>query len=105
WEINKKEHEVVVDDEDIAQVISKQTGIPLVRLTEGETHKILHMEENLEKEIVGQSEAVKTVCRALRRSRAHIKDPNRPIGAFIFLGPTGVGKTLLARLIAMHLFG
>ena len=95
WEINKEEHEVIVDDEDVASVVAKQTGIPLNRLTEGETQKILKMEEILKESIIGQEDAIKTVCRAIRRSRADIKDPNRPIGAFLFLGPTGVGKTLL----------
>lgn len=105
WEINKEEHEVIVEDEDIASIIAKQTGIPLNRLTQGETEKVLRMEEILRESIVGQDDALKTVCRAVRRSRADIKDPNRPIGAFLFLGPTGVGKTLLARLLAIHLFG
>ncbi len=105
WEINKEEHQVVVEDDDVAQVVAKQTGVPLNRLTQGETEKVLHMEELLQKGIIGQDEAIKTICRAIRRSRANIKDPNRPIGAFLFLGPTGVGKTLLARLIAIHLFG
>lgn len=105
WEVNKEEHEVVVEDEDVATVIAKETGIPLNRLTEGETQKVLKMEEVLRSTIIGQDEAVKTVCRAIRRSRADIKDPNRPIGAFMFLGPTGVGKTLLARLLAINLFG
>lgn len=105
WEVNKEEHEVIVEDEDIATVIARQTGIPLNRLTEGETQKVLKMEEILKESIIGQDDAVKTVCRAIRRSRADIKDPNRPIGAFMFLGPTGVGKTLLARLLAIHLFG
>lgn len=105
WEINKEEHQVVVEDDDVAAIVAKQTGVPLNRLTQGETEKVLHMEQLLEKGIIGQEEAVKTVCRAIRRSRALIKDPNRPIGAFMFLGPTGVGKTLLARLIAIHLFG
>lgn len=105
WETNKEEHEVIVEDEDVANVIARQTGIPLSRLTEGETQKVLKMEELLRENIIGQDEALKTVCRAIRRSRADIKDPNRPIGAFLFLGPTGVGKTLLARLLAMHLFG
>ncbi|NGX41867.1 MAG: ATP-dependent Clp protease ATP-binding subunit ClpC [Chlamydiae bacterium] len=105
WETNKQEYEVVVEDEEIAAVVAKQTGVPLTRLTEGETNKVLAMEEHLRKDIIGQGEALKTVCRAIRRSRAHIKDPNRPIGAFMFLGPTGVGKTLLARLLATHLFG
>ena len=105
WEINKEEHEVIVEDEDVANVVAKQTGIPLNRLTEGETQKVLKMEEILRGSIIGQDEALKTVCRAIRRSRADIKDPNRPIGAFLFLGPTGVGKTLLARLLAINLFG
>ncbi|MFA6917117.1 MAG: ATP-dependent Clp protease ATP-binding subunit [Parachlamydiales bacterium] len=105
WEINKEENEVLVEEDDIAQVISKQTGIPLSRLTEGETAKVLHLEEQLRKEIIGQDEALKSVCRAIRRSKADIKDPRRPIGAFLFLGPTGVGKTLLARLLAAHMFG
>ncbi len=105
WEINKEEHEVIVEDEDVANVIARQTGIPLNRLTEGETQKVLKMEELLKENIIGQEDALKTVSRAIRRSRADIKDPNRPIGAFLFLGPTGVGKTLLARLLATHLFG
>lgn len=105
WEVNKAENEVIVEDEDIAQIVGKMTGIPVMRLTEGETQKVLKMEEMLKSSIVGQDEAVKTVCRAIRRSRADIKDPNRPIGAFLFMGPTGVGKTLLARLLAINLFG
>lgn len=105
WEVNKEEHEVVVEDEDVAAVVARQTGIPISRLTEGETQKVLKMEEILKANIIGQDEALKTVCRAIRRSKADIKDPNRPIGAFLFLGPTGVGKTLLARLLAINLFG
>lgn len=105
WEKNKEEHKVIVDEDDVANIVAKQTGIPVTRLTEGETAKILKMEETLKTEVVGQDDALKTVCRAIRRSRADIKDPNRPIGAFLFLGPTGVGKTLLARQLAKHLFG
>lgn len=105
WEVNKEEHEVIVEDEDVAAIVSKQMGIPLNRLTEGETQKVLKMEEVLRENIIGQDEALKTICRAIRRSRADIKDPNRPIGAFLFLGPTGVGKTLLARLLATNMFG
>lgn len=105
WETNKEEHEVIVEDEDVAAVVARQTGVPLSRLTEGETQKVLKMEEILRGAIIGQEEALTTVCRAIRRSRADIKDPNRPIGAFLFLGPTGVGKTLLARLLAINLFG
>ncbi len=105
WESNKDEHQVIVDEEDVAQIVSKQTGIPLTRLTEGETTKVLKMEEVLKENIIGQDDAVSTVCRAIRRSRADIKDPNRPIGAFLFLGPTGVGKTLLAKQLAINMFG
>lgn len=105
WEVNKEEHEVSVDDEDIASVVAKQTGIPIFRLTEGEAHKILKLEDMLRVSIVGQDDAVHTVSRAIRRGRADIKDPNRPIGAFLFLGPTGVGKTLLAKQLAINMFG
>jgi len=105
WEITKEENEVLVDEDDIAAVIAKQTGIPLHRLTEGETQKVLKIEEILREHIIGQDEAIKGMARALRRSRAGIKDPRRPIGSFLFLGPTGVGKTLLARMLAIHLFG
>ncbi len=105
WEKNKEEQKVIVDWEDIAAIIAKQTGIPVTRLTEAETAKILKMEETLRADIIGQEDAINTVARALKRSRADIKDPNRPIGAFLFLGPTGVGKTLLARNLAIQLFG
>ena len=105
WETAKAENQVVVDDEDIAAIIAKQTGIPLTRLTEGETAKVLKMEEILKGHIIGQDEAVSTICSAIRRSRAGIKDPNRPIGAFLFLGPTGVGKTLVAKQLAIQMFG
>ncbi len=105
WEINKEEHQVIVDEDEVASIVSKQTGVPLSRLTEGEMAKVLKMEEILKGNIIGQDDAINTVCRAIRRSRADIKDPNRPIGAFLFLGPTGVGKTLLARQLAAHMFG
>jgi ATP-dependent Clp protease ATP-binding subunit ClpC len=105
WEENKENQEVVVNEEHVASVVARQTGVPLNRLTEGETEKVMKMEEILRNGIIGQEDAVKTVCRAIRRSRADIKDPKRPIGAFMFLGPTGVGKTLLARLLAINLFG
>lgn len=96
---------MIVDEEEIAAIVAKQTGIPLTRLTEGETEKVLKMEEALKNTIVGQDEALSIVCKAIRRSRADIKDPNRPIGAFLFLGPTGVGKTLLAKQLAIQMFG
>ena len=105
WESNKEEHQVIVDEEEVALIVAKQTGVPITRLTEGETSKVLKMQELLRSHIIGQDEAVNTVCRAIRRSRADIKDPNRPIGAFLFLGPTGVGKTLLAKQLAINMFG
>ncbi len=105
WESHKDEHQPIVDEEDIANIVAKHTGVPVTRLTEGETEKVLKMEEQLKAKLIGQDEALNTVCRAIRRSRSDIKDPNRPIGAFLFLGPTGVGKTHLARLLALHMFG
>ena len=100
-----EEHKAIVDEEDIAAIIAKQTGIPISRLTESEIEKIVNMEKILFNDIVGQEDAVAKVCKAIKRSRADIKDPQKPIGSFIFLGPTGVGKTHLARLLAIHLFG
>jgi ATP-dependent Clp protease ATP-binding subunit ClpC len=94
----------VVDAEDIAQLISKWTGIPVSQMMEGEAEKLLHMEERLHERLVNQDEAVTAISEAIRRSRAGLKDPRRPIGSFIFLGPTGVGKTELARTLARFLF-
>lgn len=93
-----------VDAEEIAQVVSNWTGIPVTRLMEGETEKLVHMEERLHRRVVGQEDAVRVVSNAVRRARAGLQDPNRPIGSFIFLGPTGVGKTELARALAEFLF-
>jgi ATP-dependent Clp protease ATP-binding subunit ClpB len=93
-----------VDAEEIAQIISRWTGIPVSRLIEGETEKLLHMEERLHKRVVGQDDALRVVSNAVRRARSGLQDPNRPIGSFIFLGPTGVGKTELARALAEFLF-
>jgi ATP-dependent Clp protease ATP-binding subunit ClpB len=93
-----------VDAEEIAAVVSKWTGVPVSRLLEGERAKLIRMEEELHKRVVGQPEAVRVVASAIRRSRAGLQDPNRPIGSFIFLGPTGVGKTELARALAEFLF-
>jgi ATP-dependent Clp protease ATP-binding subunit ClpB len=93
-----------VTEEDVAQVVSRWTGIPVSRLMEGEVEKLVHMEERLHERIVGQDEAVTAVSNALRRSRAGLADPNRPIGSFLFLGPTGVGKTELARALAEFMF-
>jgi ATP-dependent Clp protease ATP-binding subunit ClpB len=93
-----------VDEDDVAAVVSRWTGIPVSRLLEGETEKLIHMEERLHERVVGQDEAVEAVANALRRARTGLQDPNRPIGSFIFLGPTGVGKTELARALAQFMF-
>jgi len=93
-----------VDAEDIAEVVSKWTGVPVSRLLEGEVQKLVRMEEMLHERVVGQDEAVTAVANAIRRSRAGLSDPHRPIGSFMFLGPTGVGKTELARALAEFLF-
>jgi ATP-dependent Clp protease ATP-binding subunit ClpB len=93
-----------VDEEDVAEVVSKWTGIPVSRMLEGEVQKLLHMDERLRQRVVGQDEAIEAVSNAIRRARAGIQDPNRPIGSFIFLGPTGVGKTELAKALAEFLF-
>ena len=93
-----------VDAEDVAEVVAKWTGIPVSRLMEGEVEKLIHMEERLHQRVIGQDEAVEAVANALRRSRAGLQDPDRPIGSFLFLGPTGVGKTELARALAEFMF-
>ncbi len=93
-----------VDADDVAEVVARWTGIPVSRLLEGETEKLIHMEERLHERVVGQGDAIDAVATALRRSRAGLQDPNRPIGSFLFLGPTGVGKTELARALAEFMF-
>jgi ATP-dependent Clp protease ATP-binding subunit ClpB len=93
-----------VDDEDVAEVVAKWTGIPVSKLMEGEVEKLIQMETRLHERVVGQDEAVDAVSNALRRSRAGLQDPNRPIGTFLFIGPTGVGKTELARALAEFMF-
>jgi ATP-dependent Clp protease ATP-binding subunit ClpB len=93
-----------VDEDDVAAVVARWTGIPVDRLLEGETEKLIHMEERLHERVVGQDEAVAAVANALRRARSGLQDPNRPIGSFVFLGPTGVGKTELARALAEFMF-
>ncbi len=93
-----------VDADDVAEVVARWTGIPVSRLLEGETEKLIHMEERLHERVVGQDEAIEAVATALRRSRAGLQDPDRPIGSFLFLGPTGVGKTELARALAEFMF-
>jgi ATP-dependent Clp protease ATP-binding subunit ClpB len=93
-----------VDEEDIAEVVAKWTNIPVSRLMEGEIQKLIHMEDRLHQRVIGQDEAIRAVSNAMRRARAGLQDPNRPLGSFIFLGPTGVGKTELARALAEFLF-
>jgi ATP-dependent Clp protease ATP-binding subunit ClpC len=104
WANNKRDQTVQVDEDQIAAVISIMTGIPVVKLAAEESQKLLRMEDELKKRVVGQDEAVSAVSRAVRRNRVGLRDPKRPIGSFIFLGPTGVGKTELARALATYLF-
>jgi len=105
WKESKSEVEVQVTEEDIAYVVAKWTGVPLARLEEKETARLLKMEEELHRKIIGQDEAIRAISHAVRRSRSGLRNPRRPIGSFIFLGPTGVGKTLLARALADFMFG
>ena len=104
WESHKNTSHEVVTDEDIAQIVASWTGVPVKKMTEDESQRLLHMEELLHKRVVGQEEAISAVSRALRRARAGLQDPKRPIGSFIFLGPTGVGKTELCRALGEVMF-
>jgi ATP-dependent Clp protease ATP-binding subunit ClpC len=105
WRDKSKETDGVVDEEVIREVVSKMTGVPLKSMNSDETARLLKMEDELHGAVVSQDEAIKAICRAVRKSRAGIKDPKRPIGSFIFAGPTGVGKTLLAKRLAHFMFG
>jgi len=105
WREEREEKEVLVTADDMMHIISKVTGVPLQRMEQAETEKLLKMEEELKGKVIGQDEAVTAISKALRRSRADLKDPRRPIGSFIFLGPTGVGKTFLAQQLAEFMFG
>jgi len=105
WRTNREEKRVKVDEEDILHVVSKWTGIPLKRMEQGEAQRLIAVEETMSKIVIGQKEAVSAMCKALRRARADLKDPKRPIGTFALLGPTGVGKTLLAKTLAEQMFG
>ncbi len=104
WREEQKSHRPVIGEEEVAFIVSRWTGVPVTRLQEAETRRLVRMEEELHKRVVGQEEAIHAISRAIRRSRAGLKDPQRPIGSFIFSGPTGVGKTELARALAEFLF-
>ncbi|OVE76138.1 NDP-hexose 4-ketoreductase, partial [bacterium F11] len=105
WRSSREETIPSIDEEEIASVVSMWTGIPVTKLTETETEKLLQMEDALHQRVIGQDEAIRSISQAIRRSRTGLKDPKRPVGSFIFLGPTGVGKTELARTLAEFLFG
>src|SRR3954464_5910812 len=105
WREKAKEVDGVVDEEVIAEVVSKMTGVPLTRLEKKEAQRLLELENELHKKVVSQDDAIKAVARSIRRARSGLKDPNRPIGTFLFLGPSGVGKTLLSKAIAEFMFG
>ena len=105
WRKAGEEKRIVVDEDDILHIVAKWTGIPLKRMGQDETQRLLTVEAEMEKVVVGQREGVSALCKALRRSRADLKDPKRPIGTFLLLGPTGVGKTLLAKTLAEQMFG
>ncbi|MBQ8973636.1 MAG: ATP-dependent Clp protease ATP-binding subunit [Clostridia bacterium] len=105
WERQMNERVESVTEEDIATIVSMWTGVPVARMTQGEAERMIHLEQTLHQRVVGQEEAVHSVAKAIRRARAGLKDPNRPIGSFIFLGPTGVGKTELCKALGQALFG
>ena len=105
WKKSREEKEIIVDDEYMLEVVANWTGIPLSRIEQKESKRLLKLEEHLQHEVIGQNMATQVIAKALRRSRADLKDPKRPIGSFMFLGPTGVGKTLLAKVLAEEIFG
>jgi ATP-dependent Clp protease ATP-binding subunit ClpC len=105
WRAKAKEVDGVVDEEVVSEVVSKMTGIPLTRLEKAETERLLRLEDDLHKTVVSQDQAIKTISKALRRARSGLKDPRRPMGSFIFIGPSGVGKTLLSKALAEFMFG
>src|SRR5881396_900484 len=105
WREKSKEVDGVVDDEVIAEVVSKMTGVPLTRLEKEEAQRLLELENELHKRVVSQDEAIKAIAKTIRRARSGLKDPHRPMGSFLFLGPSGVGKTLLSKALAEFMFG
>jgi len=105
WDNRVKEEKLSIGEEEVAEIVAEWTGIPVRKITEGESEKLRHLEEILHKRVIGQDEAVSAVAKAIKRARAGLKDPKRPIGSFIFLGPTGVGKTELAKALAEAMFG
>lgn len=104
WEANSNSNREVVTKENVAEVVAMMTGVPVQRIAHSESDKLMNMESELQGSVIGQDDAIKKIVRAIRRNRAGLKDPNRPIGSFIFLGPTGVGKTYLAKVLAKYLF-
>ncbi len=104
WEADERERQVKVTDQDVAAVVAMMTGVPMERIAESESNRLLSMENELKGSVVGQDEAIAQIAKAIRRNRAGLKDPNRPIGSFLFLGPTGVGKTYLTKILAKYLF-
>ena len=104
WDEESKIHREVVSEDNVAEVIAMMTGVPVQRIAQNESERLVHMETDLQKSVIGQDEAIQKVVKAIRRNRAGLKDPNKPIGSFIFLGPTGVGKTHLAKILAKYLF-
>ena len=105
WAKEQEEQQIVISSDDIMDVLSKWTGIPVQRLDQQETKRLVQMESELTKKVIGQQEAVAAITKAIKRSRVNLKDPNRPIGSFLFLGPTGVGKTFLTQTVAEYMFG
>src|SRR5207249_3923467 len=104
WEEETKSHRYTVNDRDVAEVVAMMTGIPVTRIAQSESNRLVKMSDELSGKVIGQDEAIAKVVRAIQRNRAGLKDPNKPIGTFIFLGPTGVGKTELAKVLARYLF-
>ncbi|MGH1366765.1 MAG: AAA family ATPase, partial [Calditrichia bacterium] len=104
WEREEESQIAEVKEEDVAEVVAMMTGVPVQRVAQNESAKLMKMEDHLKKIVIGQDAAVETITRAIRRTRAGLKDPNRPIGSFMFLGPTGVGKTHLAKILAEYMF-